>query len=157
MWFLRSCCIFCTGKARPFSCVSSLMQVFRQTLNPTTGRAEWAAMDEDYDYNQEVARSSYTDMLHDEERNKKYKAGLELAIGRVHGRGQRAHVLDIGTGSGLLSMLAAQAGADKVTACECFKPMAGAARKIIQKNGFADKITVVPKRSTDMTAGPGTT
>ncbi|XP_066288284.1 protein arginine N-methyltransferase 7-like [Branchiostoma lanceolatum] len=88
-------------------------------------------------------------------KNKKYKAGLELAIGCVRGRGQHVHVLDIGTGSGLLSMLAAQAGADRVTACECFKPMAGAARKIIKKNGFADKITVIPKRSTDMTAGPG--
>ncbi|XP_078602740.1 protein arginine N-methyltransferase 7-like [Branchiostoma floridae x Branchiostoma japonicum] len=155
MWFLRSCGGFCPGKARSLSRVSSLMQVFRQTLNPTTGRAEWTAMDEDYDYNQEVARSSYTDMLHDEERNKKYKAGLELAIGRVRGRGQRVHVLDIGTGSGLLSMLAVQAGADRVTACECFKPMAGAARKIVKTNGFSDKITVIPKRSTEITTGPG--
>ncbi|XP_078684799.1 protein arginine N-methyltransferase 7-like [Branchiostoma floridae x Branchiostoma belcheri] len=155
MWFLRPCGRFYPGTARSLSRVRYLMQVFRQTVNPTTGRTEWAAMDENYDYNQEVARSSYTDMLHDEERNKKYKAGLELAIGRVRGRGQRAHVLDIGTGSGLLSMLAAQAGADRVTACECFKPMAGAAKKIVQINGFSDKIKVIAKRSTEMTAGPG--
>jgi len=40
------------------------------------------------------------------------------AIAGMHARGQKAHVLDIGTGTGLLSMMAAQLGADSVTACE---------------------------------------
>ena len=33
--------------------------------------------------------------------------------------------------------------------------MADCARKIIQKNGFGDKIKLIPKRSTDVTVGPG--
>lgn len=37
-------------------------------VNPTTGKLEWVVEDENYDYVQEIARSSYTDMLHDKER-----------------------------------------------------------------------------------------
>jgi predicted nicotinamide N-methyase len=32
--------------------------------------------------------------------------------------GRKAHVLDIGTGTGLLSLMAAKSGADTVVACE---------------------------------------
>ena len=37
--------------------------------------------------------------------------------------GAAAVVLDIGTGTGLLAMLAAKAGAGAVVACETFEPM----------------------------------
>lgn len=45
-----------------------MMSVFTQQLNPITGKMEWGIQPEDYDYKQEVARSSYADMLHDKER-----------------------------------------------------------------------------------------
>ena len=44
----------------------------------------------------------------------------------------KVHVLDIGTGTGLLSMMAAVEGVDSITACEEFLPMAACAEKVIQ-------------------------
>jgi len=44
------------------------MSVFTQYVNPLTGLATWEKKDQDYDYHQEVARSSFADMLHDYER-----------------------------------------------------------------------------------------
>lgn len=46
------------------------MPIFTQRLNPLTGQNEWILQQENYDYTQEVSRSSYADMLHDKERVK---------------------------------------------------------------------------------------
>ncbi|CAD5124274.1 DgyrCDS12566 [Dimorphilus gyrociliatus] len=129
------------------------MSVFISKVNTMTGKLEWHLENENYDYDQEIARSSYGDMLHDTERNVKYGLALEKAIKDLHSKGVKANVLDIGTGTGLLSMLAARHGADKVTACEAFEPMAACALRIIAKNGFSDRIKLVSKRSTDLTVG----
>lgn len=61
----------------------------------------------------------------------------------------------LGTGTGLLSMMAAKCGADSITACEAFKPMSECCLKILASNGVADKIKVIPKRSTEITVGEG--
>ncbi|XP_074142463.1 protein arginine N-methyltransferase 7 isoform X2 [Sminthopsis crassicaudata] len=130
------------------------MKVFCGRANPTTGSVEWLEEDEHYDYHQEIARSSYADMLHDKDRNVKYYQGIRAAVRRVKERGQPAIVLDIGTGTGLLSMMAVSAGADFCYAVEVFKPMADAAVKIVEKNGFSDKIKIINKHSTEVTVGP---
>ncbi|HEX8225300.1 MAG TPA: 50S ribosomal protein L11 methyltransferase [Allosphingosinicella sp.] len=57
-------------------------------------------------------------------------------------------VLDIGTGSGLLAMLAAQAGAARVVACEANPALAATAREIVRRNGFADRIEILASKST---------
>ncbi|XP_071957557.1 protein arginine N-methyltransferase 7-like [Antedon mediterranea] len=134
----------CTMENKPFCA----------RINVITGETEWVMENEIYDYHQEIARSGYTDMLHDHERNKKYYEGIKLAIAAVHARGEKAHVLDIGAGTGLLSMMAAKAGADTVHACEAFPPIADGARTIIAQNGFKEKIKVIGKRSTELTVGP---
>nr|XP_054310040.1 protein arginine N-methyltransferase 7 isoform X12 [Pongo pygmaeus] len=130
------------------------MKIFCSRANPTTGSVEWLEEDEHYDFHQEIARSSYADMLHDKDRNVKYYQGIRAAVSRVKDRGQKALVLDIGTGTGLLSMMAVTAGADFCYAIEVFKPMADAAVKIVEKNGFSDKIKVINKHSTEVTVGP---
>ncbi|XP_062442651.1 protein arginine N-methyltransferase 7 isoform X2 [Rhea pennata] len=130
------------------------MKTFCGRANPTTGAMEWLEEDENYDYHQEIARSRYADMLHDKDRNVKYYQGIRAAVSRVKERGEKAIVLDIGTGTGLLSMMAASAGADFCYAIEVFKPMANAAVKIVEKNGFSDKIKVINKHSTEVTVGP---
>ncbi|KAJ7420270.1 hypothetical protein BTVI_22086 [Pitangus sulphuratus] len=130
------------------------MKTFCGRANPTTGAMEWLEEAEDYDYHQEIARSRYADMLHDKDRNVKYYQGIRAAVSRVKDRGEKAIVLDIGTGTGLLSMMAASAGADFCYAIEVFRPMANAAVKIVEKNGFSDKIKVINKHSTEVTVGP---
>ncbi|KAJ6666089.1 hypothetical protein lerEdw1_000993 [Lerista edwardsae] len=130
------------------------MKVFCGRANPTIGSVEWLEEDENYDYHQEIARSCYADMLNDKDRNAKYFQGIRAAVSRVKKRGERAIVLDIGTGTGLLSMMAATAGADFCYAVEVFKPMADAAVKIVEKNGFSEKIKIINKHSTEVTVGP---
>ncbi|MEL7220183.1 MAG: 50S ribosomal protein L11 methyltransferase [Bacteroidota bacterium] len=44
--------------------------------------------------------------------------------------------MDIGTGSGLLAMMAARAGAQEVVACEMNPLLAEAASQIVEQNGF---------------------
>ncbi|KAL1128975.1 hypothetical protein AAG570_013509 [Ranatra chinensis] len=129
------------------------MSVFVQKLNVLTGNTEWQLQDDSYDFHQEIARSAFADMLHDSDRNQKYYAALRRAIKEKHDRGQDAHVLDIGTGTGLLSMMAAACGADSVVACECFQPMASIAKEVIAANGFDRQIQVVCKRSTELVVG----
>ncbi len=43
--------------------------------------------------------------------------------------------------------------AGRVTACELFKPMAAAARRAIEANGYGHAATVVAKRSSDLVQG----
>ncbi|XP_011181598.2 protein arginine N-methyltransferase 7 [Zeugodacus cucurbitae] len=129
------------------------MAVFTQVVNPLTGQNEWAVHGDDYDYDVELSCTGFGDMLHDKERNQKYFAALRMAIARMHADGRKAHVLDIGTGTGILSMMALTAGADTVTACEAFMPMANCAERIFAANGFGDKVRLVKKRSTEMRIG----
>jgi type II protein arginine methyltransferase len=82
-------------------------------------------------------------MMDDAKRNETYEAAIRRAA-----PGKR--VLDIGTGAGLLALMAARAGAAKVTTCETVGLLAARAREIIAQNGFSDRIMVISKSSTDM-------
>ncbi len=89
-------------------------------------------------------------MLNDTRRNDAFEAAIIAAIAAA---GPEARVLDIGTGSGLLSMMAARAGAKQVTACEMVPVIAETARAIIADNGYIDRITVHTAPSTDLVVG----
>lgn len=85
-------------------------------------------------------------MMNDAVRNKAF----QNTIGKMVGN--NTTVLDIGAGSGLMSMIAARAGAKKVYACEEVALIADKAAEIIHANGFNDKqISLVKKRSTHIT------
>ena len=86
-------------------------------------------------------------MMNDEVRNKAYSDALKLAVG------DGDVVLDIGTGSGLLSLMAAASGAEKVITCETSRTIAEAAKEIIDINGYRGKISVLNKKSTDLIVG----
>jgi ribosomal protein L11 methylase PrmA len=51
-------------------------------------------------------------------------------------------VLDVGCGTGILSMFAAQAGAKHVYAVDC-SSIIEQARCIVESNGFKDKVTLI--------------
>ncbi len=82
-------------------------------------------------------------MLADTPRNDAY-----LAMINRHASGRR--ILDIGTGSGLLAMMAVRAGAEHVYACEVNPNKADMARDIIAQNGMSDKITLLNAYSLDL-------
>ena len=42
--------------------------MFTSKLNTMTGKMDWEVMSDDYDYQQELARAGFADMLHDYER-----------------------------------------------------------------------------------------
>lgn len=83
-------------------------------------------------------------MLLDQARNQAYANAIERMVkpGML--------VLEIGSGAGLLAMLCARAGARVVT-CEEHPVIAAAAAQIIERNGLADRITLIRKRSTLLT------
>lgn len=86
-------------------------------------------------------------MLADTRRNSLYRQAIEAAMrpGTL--------ALDIGTGSGLLAMMAARAGAERVVACEADAQLAEVATRIVELNGFSGRISVVSRRSTDLKVG----
>ena len=68
-------------------------------------------LDEEEDgWRAEVGESYYLDMLRDDARNKAYRDGIERAVERINTDRGVSSVLDIGTGSGLLAMMAKRAG-----------------------------------------------
>lgn len=93
-----------------------------------------------------VARWHFS-MLNDGPRNDAYDRAIRATVreGDV--------VLDIGTGSGILAMMAARAGAGHVYACEVVPEIAAKAREIVALNGLADRITVIEVLSHDLLVG----
>src|SRR6266567_942463 len=93
-------------------------------------------------------RSAYRDvvpawhfaMMDDKPRNTAYRAAIARAV-----PGKR--VLEIGTGAGLLAMMAARAGASTVTTCERVGLIADRARDIVALNGLATRVKVIGKSS----------
>lgn len=85
-------------------------------------------------------------MMNDHHRNDAYEAAIRRAV-----KGKR--VLEIGTGAGLLALMAAKAGAACVDSCEAVGVIAKEAAAIVAKNRSSAPINIIPKRSTDLVAG----
>lgn len=77
----------------------------------------------------------------DRARNDAYEAALLRAIT------PGCKVLEIGTGTGLLAMMAARAGAEVVT-CEADPAIASAARDVVAANGYSDRVRILNMHST---------
>jgi type II protein arginine methyltransferase len=85
-------------------------------------------------------------MMNDVPRNTVYDQAIRrVAPGRS--------VLDIGTGAGLLAMMAARAGARSVVTCEQNPWIAAKAKEVIAANGLGDRIRLIAKHSSDLQIG----
>lgn len=85
-------------------------------------------------------------MMADTVRNEAYRDAIcRAVVGR--------RVLDIGTGSGLLAMMAARAGASQVSTCEAVPEVAQVANKILEKNGYLGSVAVHAKNSKQLSVG----
>lgn len=95
-----------------------------------------------------IAPLWHVPMMNERERNQAYLDGMKMAdIGNAD------LVLEIGTGSGLMSMMAARLGAKAVVTCEAKRTVAGIANEVVKKNGYGDVITVLPKMSNQVVLG----
>jgi protein arginine N-methyltransferase 1 len=80
--------------------------------------------------------SEHIEFVKNKRRNQIFKdAFAKLAKGKV--------VLDVGTGSGIMAIFAARAGAKKVIAVEKDPVIAEIARKNFERNGLQDKIQLI--------------
>jgi type I protein arginine methyltransferase len=113
---------------------------------------DWSAaekpqtIDANYYFNSYAHFGIHEDMISDVARTSAYqKAIMNNAVnfaGKV--------VLDVGAGSGILSMFAAQAGAAHVYALEC-SGIVHLGRQIVERNGFSDKITFIQGKAEEVT------
>ncbi|MEQ8509175.1 MAG: tetratricopeptide repeat protein [Rhodospirillaceae bacterium] len=94
-----------------------------------------------------VVSKWHVPMMNENERNEAYYSAIKRAAN------PGTHVLEIGTGSGLLALMAAKSGAASVTTCEKNEVLARTARQIISDNGYKDKISVIHKKSTELAVG----
>jgi tetratricopeptide (TPR) repeat protein len=88
-------------------------------------------------------------MMNEQNRNQAYFDALKAVIN------PQSTVFEIGTGSGLLAMMAAKLGAKQVTTCETVPLIAETAQEIIADNKFEKTVKVIAKKSTDISIGAG--
>ena len=101
-------------------------------------------------------------MLNDRERNSEYDRAIRRAVARLRARSvasagaQPVTVLDIGAGTGILSMMAARAGADRVYGCEMNPLLCEVARETVGAAGYSDRVAMLQCHSTMLSvAGEG--
>ncbi len=86
-------------------------------------------------------------MMNEQHRNSAYYDALKAVVT------DKSTVFEIGTGSGLLAMMAAKLGAKQVTTCESVPLIAETAQQIIADNNYQKTINVIAKKSTDISIG----
>ncbi|GAV78546.1 hypothetical protein CFOL_v3_22012 [Cephalotus follicularis] len=155
--------LFITTISRTMSSCSA-QRVFQLKVDPLTGNSEWIVIEENDHVSDNLqnprllATTSYLDMLNDSRRNAAYRQAIDKTITKP------CHVLDIGAGTGLLSMMAARAMGccdsnachdtkKMVTACESYLPMVKLMRKVLHCNGMGRYISVINKRSDELKVG----
>ncbi|KAG2432543.1 hypothetical protein HXX76_008888 [Chlamydomonas incerta] len=97
-------------------------------------------------------------MLNDRMRTRSYAAGIRAAVAEAQaqraGGAEPLVVLDVGAGTGLLSMMAARAGAEMVVGCERELALAVAAGALVAENELGDRVRIVQAHSKSLSVAP---
>lgn len=124
----------------------NLARLLPDGANPNViGDADFDMTSSDYYFNSYAHFGIHEEMLKDEVRTCSYMRAILNNSHLFYGK----TVMDVGCGTGVLSIFAAKAGAAKVYAVECSK-IVDQARIIIEANGFADVIEVRETKVEDM-------
>ena len=116
----------------------TLKQLFREGILAAGAETEHPLQNEAWGFG---APPVHIAMLNDEARTAGFISAIEEAVRPSD------IVLDLGSGSGILAMAAARAGARKVFAVEA-TAIQSAARALFQANGLTERITLIPGWST---------
>ena len=121
----------------------------------STPLAEWAndwsekekpqSEDANYYFNSYAHFGIHEDMISDIARTSAYQRAIMNNAANFEGK----TVLDVGAGSGILSMFAAKAGAKHVYALEC-SGIVHLGRQIVAENGLSDKITFIQGKAEEV-------
>lgn len=84
-------------------------------------------------------------MLNDQKRNMAYAAALEKAFKRGH-----RCIIDIGSGSGIFSLVADKIGFDKIYSCEASEVMCDIQNKCFDANNSTEHVQVINEYSTNI-------
>lgn len=146
--------------------MAAVTRAFQLRQNRLTGDSEWVIVEEADAAKQHgedvafgghealLATTSYLDMLNDVDRNRAFNAAIRKAVTAP------CHVIDIGAGTGLLAMMAAEAmaecGGDSqalISACESYLPMGKLMRRVLQANSMDKRVRIHHKRSDGLRVG----
>ena len=104
-----------------------------------------ASGDANYYFNSYAHFGIHLDMISDNARTSAYQRAIMNCAHLIKDK----VVLDVGAGSGILSIFAAKAGARHVYALEC-SSICGLAREIVRLNGLSDRITFVQGKAEEV-------
>lgn len=137
------------------------------SLDIYSGELTWNQIDsKDKTLKNVMGMSQMSSMLKDKQRNEVYNEAitsiyfrdiccLECIHDFIAKYNRKPYVLDIGCGTGLLSMQAARAGAEKVYGCEMFASWCEAAKENVKENGLEGVVKIINKHSSALQVKSG--
>jgi hypothetical protein len=135
---------------KKYGTAASAAEAVRRVLAATLGSEEESEVDEGRAADEFSEFYWHRDMLCDTRRNTAFDAAIRHAIKMRQDASAPVHLLDIGTGSGLLALMGAKHGADTVTAIECVPRLADIAELHFKKHEEGARVRLLRGNSRDL-------